>query len=340
MTAATNFHLSIDLGLSSHDVLRLDARSEGLLQQLDEGFDLITLEDGFALPTGDGIDSVLFANWLGARTSHAGILAGAPVNFLEPFHVSTAIATLDYVTEGRAGLLAQSLDDKRAAAARRATGELNGYPDENRQALEQDFSEAIDVIRWLWDSWEDDAVIRDRESQRFIDGTKLRYVDFRGTNFNILGPSITPRPPQGQPVIAAIIEPGNLASLASSIDLVFLRASDEQLPSLVKDIRSGRPELRLFADVGFGAGWSGKETILQGAADVEAAIASALRLASAGVDGIRFLPREPERDLTPLVEHVLPAIRDAGLVQPRHGSALRERLSLPAAANRYVGTAA
>lgn len=340
MTSATSFYLSIDLGLPSHDVFRQGGRSDGLLQQLDRGFDLITLEDGFALPTGDGLDGILFANWLGARTSHAGILAGAPVNFLEPFHVSTAIATLDYVTEGRAGLLAQPLDDSRAAAARRATGELNGYPDDSRQALEQDFNEAIDVIRRLWDSWEDDAVIRDRESQRFIDGAKLRYVDFRGTNFNVLGPSITPRPPQGQPVIAAIIEPENRASLASSIDLAFLRASGEQLPSLVKDIKSERPELRLFADVGFGAGWSGNDTIPQWAADANAAITRARTLASAGVDGIRFLPREPERDLVPLVEHVLPAVRNAGLLQPRHGSALRERLSLPAAANRYVGTAA
>lgn len=217
---------------------------------------------------------------------------------------------------------------------------LNGYPDDNRQALEQDFNEAIDVIRRLWDSWEDDAVIRDLESQRFIDGTKLRYVDFRGANFNVLGPSITPRPPQSQPVIAAIIEPENRASLVSSIDIAFLRASGGELPSLVKDIKSGHPELRFFADIGFGASWSGKETIPQWATDVEAAITKAHTLASTGLDGIRFLPSEPERDLAPLVEHVLPAIRNTGLVQASQGSTLRERLSLPVATNRYVVAAA
>ncbi|WCK04982.1 LLM class flavin-dependent oxidoreductase [Agrobacterium tumefaciens] len=340
MTFATNFHLSVDLSLRSHDVLGQDSKTDGLLQRLDEGFDLITLEDGFARSTGDGLDAILFANWLGARTSHVGILAGAPINFLEPFHVSTAIATLDYVTEGRAGLLAQPLEGNRAAAARRATGELNGYPENNRQALERDFDEAVDVIRRLWDSWDDDAVIRDPESQRFIDGAKLRYVDFRGANFNVLGPSITPRPPQGQPVIAAIVEPENSTSLASAIDLAFLRAGDSELSSLVKDIKSRHPELRLFADVGFGADWPGKETISQWAADAEAAIATARTLASAGLDGIRLLPREPERDLAPLVERVLPALRNTGLGQARHGSTLRERLSLPVATNRYVVAAA
>lgn len=340
MTFGANFQLGIDLGLPSQNLLVQDSKPDSLLQRLDEGFDLITLEDGFALPTGDGLDAILFANWLGARTSHAGILAGAPINFLEPFHVSTAIATLDYVTEGRAGLLAQPLEGGRAAAARRATGELNGYPEDNRRALERDFDEAIDVIRRLWDSWEDGAVIRDPESQRFIDGAKLRYVDFRGANFNILGPSITPRPPQGQPVIAAVVERENSASLASAIDLAFLRASDSELSSLVKDIKSRHPELRLFADVGFGAGRAGKDTIPQWTADVEVAITAARALASAGLDGIRFLPHEPERDFAPLVEHVLPAIRNAGLVQASQGSTLRERLSLPAATNRYVVAAA
>lgn len=340
MTFAANFHFGIDLDHRSHDLLRHDGKTTDLLQSLDEGFDLITLEDGFALSAGDGFDAILFANWLGARTSHAGILAGAPINFLEPFHVSTAIATLDYVTDGRAGLLAQPLEGNRAAAARRATGELNGYPENNHRALELDFGEAIDVIRRLWDSWEDDAVIRDPESQRFIDGAKLRYVDFRGANFNVLGPSITPRPPQGQPVIAAVLGSDDNTRLAATIDLAFLHADDSALLSLVKDIKSRHPGLRLFADVGIGTDVPGKDTIPQWAADVEIAISQAHALANAGLDGIRFLPRQPERDLAPLAEHILPALRRSGLAQTRRGSTLRDYLSLPAAANRYVVAAA
>src|SRR5437867_213079 len=73
-------------------------------ERIDGTAGFVPLEAGFARTAGDGRDAVLLANWLGARTRDIGILAGAPVNVLEPFHVSTAIATLDYVTEGRAGL--------------------------------------------------------------------------------------------------------------------------------------------------------------------------------------------------------------------------------------------
>src|SRR5690606_30441680 len=129
-------------------------------------------------------------------------IAGAPVNFLEPFHISTAIATLDYVSEGRAGLFAQKLHDERAAEASRAIGALDGFPAPDRDALDRDVLDAIATIRALWDSWEDDAVIRDPQSQRFLDGEKLHYIDFEGAAFRVLGPSITPRPPQGQPIVA------------------------------------------------------------------------------------------------------------------------------------------
>ena len=56
--------------------------------------------------------------------------------------------------------------------------------------------------RRLWDSWEDDAVIRDRATGRYIDRDKLHYVDFEGRFFSVRGPSITPRSPQGQPLVA------------------------------------------------------------------------------------------------------------------------------------------
>src|SRR5690606_27466023 len=136
----------------------------------------LALEDGFARTGNDGLDAVLLANWLAPRLRDIAIIAGAPVNFLEPFHISTAIATLDYVSEGRAGLFAQKLHDERAAEASRAIGALDGFPAPDRDALDRDVLDAIATIRALWDSWEDDAVIRDPQSQRFLDGEKLHYI--------------------------------------------------------------------------------------------------------------------------------------------------------------------
>ncbi len=57
------------------------------------------------------------------------------------------------------------------------------------------------MVRGLWDSWEDDAVVRDYASGRFLDRDKLHYVDFEGEAFTVKGPAIVPRPPQGQLVV-------------------------------------------------------------------------------------------------------------------------------------------
>ncbi|MGL4962500.1 MAG: LLM class flavin-dependent oxidoreductase [Inquilinus sp.] len=287
-------------------------------ERIDGAADFVTLEDGFARSAGDGPDAVLLANWLGARTRDIGVLAGAPVNFLEPFHVSTAIATLDYVTEGRAGLLVQPLRGERAAEAGRAIGRLGGFPAGDPAALGRDALDAVEVIRRLWDSWEDDAVIRDPESQRFLDGAKLHSIDFKGAGFSVLGPSITPRPPQGQPVVAASFTAGDDPALAAAADLVFLRPGAEELRDRIGD----RGPLR-FADVP-------ADIATRGASSLAAQVAE---WSAAGFDGVRFLPR----DLPELVETLLPALRQAGL--GARGGTLRDRLGLPPAVNRYATAA-
>ncbi len=66
-------------------------------------------------------------------------------------------------------------------------------------ALWQQAGETADVWARLWDSWEDDAEIRDVATDRFIDRDKLHYVDFEGSTFSFRGPAIVPRPPQGRP---------------------------------------------------------------------------------------------------------------------------------------------
>ncbi len=339
MTLTTTLHIGIGLDVGANNLFRNETGPDGLLRKLDAVADLIILEDRFARRDGDGLDAVLFANWLGARTRNAGIIAGAPINALEPFHVSTAIATLDYVTEGRAGLLAQSLKGEHATATRRATGPLNGYPTDHRQALELDFDEAIDVIRRLWDSWEDDAVIRDLESQRFVDGAKLRYVDFKGANFSVLGPSITPRPPQGQPIIATTLRAADDATGKANVDLVFLDVSSDDLAPVLEASRSTHPNCRYFADIKIGPATE-ERGISQHWQDASEALVTKLRKwAALGLSGIRLLPHQPQRNLHSLVDHLLPALRAAGIGQTRQATTLRERLALPAATNRYVQAA-
>jgi alkanesulfonate monooxygenase SsuD/methylene tetrahydromethanopterin reductase-like flavin-dependent oxidoreductase (luciferase family) len=61
------------------------------------------------------------------------------------------------------------------------------------------------LLKWraLWDSWEDDAVIKDVATGRFLDNDKVHHVRFEGASFSVIGPLITPRPPQGQVVVIA-----------------------------------------------------------------------------------------------------------------------------------------
>jgi alkanesulfonate monooxygenase SsuD/methylene tetrahydromethanopterin reductase-like flavin-dependent oxidoreductase (luciferase family) len=119
-------------------------------------------------------------------------------------------------------------------------------PDGRRQLADL-FDEAADyveVLRRLWDSWEDDAEIRDVATGRFIDREKLHYIGFEGRWFSVKGPSITPRPPQGQPLVAALGHaPVPYRLIARSADLGFITPRDrEQAEEIVTQIRAAQTE--------------------------------------------------------------------------------------------------
>ena len=197
-----------------------------LAQQAERGLlDFLTIEDGLDLQSDDRLaadsrtdrvrgrlDAVLIAARVAPATRHIGFVPTAITTHTEPFHLSKAIATLDYVSSGRAGIRVQVAARAGTAAhfGRREIQPLQADhladPDV-QQLIAGHFDEAADyveVLRRLWDSWEDDAEIRDVATGRFIDRDKLHYIDFEGRWFSVKGPSITPRPPQGQPVVAAL----------------------------------------------------------------------------------------------------------------------------------------
>lgn len=302
----------------------------GLIARLDGTASFLTLEDGFARAD-DGLDAVLLANWLGPRSHSIGILAGAAVNFLEPFHVSTAIATLDYVTKGRAGLLLQRLDQTRAEQANLAVGRLNGFPALEPHALDRDAIDAAEVIRKLWDSWEEDTVIRDPVSQRFLDGAKLHYINFESPNFRVLGPSITPRPPQGQPVVAVSWTGAEDIALAKAADVVFVSGDGEELSDRAARITSASGAARpvLVADIVLG------EPPLSGADAIE----RLTQVAASGFGAVRLVLSDPETQIDHVLHEILPALTGAGLVRQPAANTLRARFGLPEAINRLTTAA-
>lgn len=350
--------------------------------------DAVTIEDSFGLrPTkrrgleprtdlvSGRLDAVLLANRIAPTTSHIGFLPTTVVTHSEPFHTSKAIATLDHVSSGRAGVRLQvSARPHEAALFGRRTfpdGPASDPTDAANAALVGDlFREAHDyaeVLRRLWDSWEDDAEIRDVATGRFVDRDKLHYIDFEGAWFSVRGPSITPRPPQGQPLIAALghqavpfefigesadigfITPrdtDDAADIVAAIDAAH-RAADRRDPVRVlvdllvvlgDTTAAARDTLARLDDRVGSELRSDAEIVVGTATDVADRIAELTGVD--GISGVRLRPARLPDDLTRIADDLVPELRRRGLVRDGYGeSTLRERFRLdPHPVNRYATT--
>ncbi|MGP4091995.1 LLM class flavin-dependent oxidoreductase [Streptomyces sp. KR55] len=221
-----------------------------LVAEAERGLlDFVTIEDGLGPQSSHfldpdertdqvrgRLDAVLIASRVAPLTRHIGLVPTAVVTHTEPFHISKAIATLDYVSTGRAGLRVQITARPNEAAhfGRRTIPRIEAYDSPDAREVVTDlFDEAADhveVVRRLWDSWEDDAEIRDAATGRFIDRDKLHYIEFEGRHFSVKGPSITPRPPQGQPIVSALAHdtvPYRLVARAADVGYVTPFDADE-----------------------------------------------------------------------------------------------------------------
>lgn len=299
--------------------------------------DFVTFEDSFGRTPGGRLDATLTAARVAPVTSHIGLIATAPATHNEPFHISKSIATLDIVSGGRAGWQVTIADTEDEADAFGRTKVLP-LPD-----LLEEAADSVEVVRRLWDSWEDDAEIRDVATGRFIDRDKLHYVDFEGRFFSVKGPSITPRSPQGQSVVAALARsrPGQ-AFAAKNADLIFVTphdgASAAEIPARLHNT-AGHRVIKVLADlvVSFGREdeFHSDAAIFTGQAPELADLVAQWH--EWGIDGVRLRPAVNALDVPVIVDELVP------LLQAHHGfraeydnGTLRERLGLPTATNRYA----
>jgi alkanesulfonate monooxygenase SsuD/methylene tetrahydromethanopterin reductase-like flavin-dependent oxidoreductase (luciferase family) len=288
-------------------------------------------------------DAVLVAARVAPATRHIGLIPVATVTHTEPFHVSKAIATLDFVSHGRAGW-----QPRVSAAAHEAA--LFGRRDcPDAEELFDEATDAVEVVRRLWDSWEDDAVIRDVATGRFVDRDKLHYIDFIGRYFSVKGPSITPRPPQGQPVVATLAHAPRIYEFAAeSSDLVFITPTDEaSLREILGQIvTAGGRHLKVYADVVVSltptddlapAAAIGSDALVFAGSATEL-VDLLLAWQDLGIDGARLRPAVHAIDLPAIVDQVVPLLQRAGRFRTgyRDGETLRARLGLPVAENRYA----
>jgi alkanesulfonate monooxygenase SsuD/methylene tetrahydromethanopterin reductase-like flavin-dependent oxidoreductase (luciferase family) len=359
----------------------------GLAKEAERGLlDFITIEDGLDLQSDTRLgpdertdrvrgrlDAVLIAARVAPATRHIGLVPTAITTHTEPFHLSKAIATLDYVSGGRAGVRVQ-VAGRADTAAHFGRREIPPLSTEQlaepggRRLVAEHFDEAADyveVLRRLWDSWEDDAEIRDVATGRFIDRGKLHYIDFEGRWFSVKGPSITPRPPQGQPVVAALGHasvPYRL--IARSADIGFVTPRDRShAAEIVTEVRgaetgSGRAGGHLFGDVVVflddtaAAARARRERLderagVKYASDAYTFAGTPAELADllldwheAGLAGFRLRPAALPHDLAQVTGGLVPELQRRGAFRAGYAgdgwpATLRGLLGLSRPANRY-----
>jgi FMN-dependent oxidoreductase (nitrilotriacetate monooxygenase family) len=141
------------------------------------------------------IEPFTAAGYLATLTSKIGLVVTANPTYYEPFNLARLCASLDHITKGRASWNIVTGADVRAAANYSRTEHGDA---EYRYDRADEF---VRLVRALWDSWEDDAFIRDKDTGEFVDGSKIHAVDHEGKTFRVKGPLNVARSPQGQPVV-------------------------------------------------------------------------------------------------------------------------------------------
>ncbi|AJW42534.1 FMNH2-utilizing oxygenase [Rhodococcus sp. B7740] len=311
------------------------------LQAADRaGVDVAFLGDSFASRT---LEAAAVAARAAALTEKIGLVPTITVTHTEPFHISKQIASLDFASHGRAGWQVEVSPGAEQAAL------FGRKAEQDNSSLWREADEAVEVVTRLWDSWEDDAEIRDVESGRFIDRDKLHYIDFEGENFSVKGPSITPRSPQGQPLVVIRVDSTESVSVAAArADIVRIAADTvENAATVAARIRravvaEGRDPADVFVlldvetlvsdsaaeELAQLDNWAGHVRVAESVSHIGDLAGLHLLLGSveaAGLDGVTLVPLA-----LPSGVAALPA------TDTRSGSTLRERLGLRRPANLYA----
>ncbi|MFC5948878.1 LLM class flavin-dependent oxidoreductase [Pseudonocardia lutea] len=302
------------------------------------GLTLATFDDSLLPPGGVGpvgrIGAVERAAFAAVHTSVLGLAPVVSTTYSEPFHVSSQLASLDFAATGRAAWLVAATDDPAAARA------LGRPVVEGGTALRREARDAVLVARGLWDSWEDDAAVRDVVTGRYLDRDKLHHLDFVGETYSVKGPAIVPRPPQGQLVVLA--PAGLLPEGLADVELVTgrsvagfagagLRFAELEI---ALDTRADTAAERL-ADLARHAPWpAGPRLRYTGPPD---GLVGLLEELAGVVDGVRLRPAVLDEDLPELSARVLPALfRSGTAARPQPGASLRSTLGLPRPASRFA----
>lgn len=189
-------------------------------------FDVFFLGDSLDTSLGESgsrlrrLDPVAMLSALAATTQGLGLVATMSTTYSAPYIVARQIGSLDQISHGRAGW---NVVTSYSAGVSENFNNHALPPHDQRYALAEEF---VDVVRGLWDSFEDGAFIRDKASGQFVDPRRVHALHHQGTHYQVRGPIPVPRSPQGQPVL---VQAGSSAAgmqLGARVgELIFTRQS-------------------------------------------------------------------------------------------------------------------
>jgi FMN-dependent oxidoreductase (nitrilotriacetate monooxygenase family) len=173
-------------------------------QKAEEGkFDLVFIADGLHINEKsiphflNRFEPLTILSALAAVTSNIGLVGTLSTSYSEPFNVARQFASLDHISNGRAGWnVVTSPLEKTALNFSKTIEEHPNHAKRYRIAAEY-----LQVAKGLWDSWEDDAFVRNKETGVFFDSDKLHQLNHRGEFFSVQGPLNIGRSKQGRPLI-------------------------------------------------------------------------------------------------------------------------------------------
>ncbi|HWL26826.1 MAG TPA: LLM class flavin-dependent oxidoreductase [Ureibacillus sp.] len=189
----------------AHNVMSFDFIKR-LAQTAERGkFDMVFLADGYAVRAknqavlGQTVNTLFepftLLSALSSVTKNVGLVGTVSTTFNEPFNVARKFASLDHLSGGRAGwnVVTSNTEEE----ARNFNLDQHLLHSKRYERAE----EFVDVVTQLWDSWEDDALVIEKESANFADASKIHAINHKGEWFAVEGPLNISRPIQGHPVV-------------------------------------------------------------------------------------------------------------------------------------------
>lgn len=202
-------------------------------------FDLVFLSDGLAFTNLSHpaelvrFEPITLIASLSAITQNIGFIATASTTYNEPFHIARKFSSLDHLNSGRSGWNVVTSYYENEAKNFNAEKHLQHH------LRYEKATEFVEVVKGLWDSWEEGALVRNKETGEYFDPQKLHTLNYRGKHYQVDGPLNSSRSPQGRPIIvqAGSSEDG-IRLAAQTADVIFTAQQTlEQAQTFYKKVK-------------------------------------------------------------------------------------------------------